>query len=141
MSEPLLTRKVKFGNITRTITLLEGKTFLGKKNVTAVVKDSGISLVKGERTSMRVFECTSSFPSIESNVVRALKYYRCEYPSLIKDLPTEHGVMHLVQDTEDTWLIMSEQEFNFGCVTILDLEKFVFDEDFRNNLISIALTF
>lgn len=49
--------------------------------------------------------------------------------------------MHLVQDTKNTWLIMDENENNFGCVGRNDIHRFTIDRQYRNEIISNALTF
>lgn len=57
------------------------------------------------------------------------------------NLPTDYGVMHLVQDTDDSWMIMSDDCMNFGCVTMRDMQNFCTDRKFRDKFIENALTF
>lgn len=59
----------------------------------------------------------------------------------INKLQTKHGVMHLVQDTDESWLIMSDNDMNFGCVTNKDMQKFCTNRVFRDKFIDNALTF
>lgn len=58
-----------------------------------------------------------------------------------KGLDTNYGIMHLVQDTKNTWLIMDENENNFGCVSRNDIQRFTIDRQYRNEIIAHGLTF